>query len=185
LPLQKTHCMKELFVLLFTLPIFSFAQEAKKMTPFALEFAPKWQRAKEYTVKVAEAMPEEFYAYRPTEEVFTFGEQMTHIIGNLRRLCSRMIKAEKNTLDYDYWVKNTNERTKQEILDELNQSFDYVAEALENINEAQLNEMVQFQIEQPRKDIFHVMRNHATHHRAQCVMYLRLKGITPPRGSWW
>lgn len=154
-------------------------------TAFAKNFGPKWERAKAYTLAVAEAMPEDAYNYRPTDDVFTFGEQMTHVIGNMRWICSSKVLEQPSDFDRSYWIEQSAARSKAEILAELAATFDYVHEALMTCTDAQLQATVAFRGQRQRKDLFHVMRNHATHHRGQAVVYLRMKGITPPQGVWW
>ena len=45
------------------------------------EFVRDWQASKQFTLDVANAMPAEFYDFKPNPEEMTFGEQMIHIAG--------------------------------------------------------------------------------------------------------
>jgi len=42
-------------------------------------FAKHWQISKEFTLAVAEAMPAEYYNFKPNPEEMSFGELMSHI----------------------------------------------------------------------------------------------------------
>ena len=46
---------------------------------FKALFAKHWQISKEFTLAVAEAMPAEYYNFKPNPEEMSFGELMSHI----------------------------------------------------------------------------------------------------------
>ena len=46
---------------------------------FKTLFAKHWQISKEFTLAVAEAMPAEYYNFKPNPEEMSFGELMNHI----------------------------------------------------------------------------------------------------------
>jgi hypothetical protein len=45
------------------------------------EFVHHWQVSKPFTLNVANAMPAEFYSFKPNAEEMSFGEQIIHIAG--------------------------------------------------------------------------------------------------------
>src|ERR1700676_401898 len=45
------------------------------------EFVRDWQISEQFTLDVANAMPADFYDFKPNPEEMTFGEQMIHIAG--------------------------------------------------------------------------------------------------------
>jgi hypothetical protein len=50
------------------------------------EFIHDWQTSKQFTIDVADAMPAEFYGFKPNPDEMTFGEQMLHIaVSNVYR----------------------------------------------------------------------------------------------------
>src|SRR5262249_59828793 len=51
----------------------------------AKETAASFQRAATEILDVAEAMPAEKYAYKPTPEISSFGEQLVHVAGIVHR----------------------------------------------------------------------------------------------------
>jgi hypothetical protein len=54
--------------------LFSFlALKAQNQSLFVKDALSKWKGMKEYTLAVAEAMPEEKYTYRPVKEEDSFG----------------------------------------------------------------------------------------------------------------
>lgn len=46
---------------------------------FKTLFSKHWQISKEFTLAVAEAMPTEYYDFKPNPEEMSFGELMSHI----------------------------------------------------------------------------------------------------------
>src|SRR5947207_4613688 len=57
------------------------------------ELVATWQRAATEIIDVAAAMPEEKYAYKPTPEIQTFGDQLVHVAG----ITQRFIDSAKGT----------------------------------------------------------------------------------------
>src|SRR5579864_2723728 len=64
------------------------------------EFVKDWQISRQFTMDVADAMPAEFYNFKPNPEEMTFGEQIIHIAGsNIYRF--REITGIKPPFDFD------------------------------------------------------------------------------------
>jgi uncharacterized damage-inducible protein DinB len=158
------------------------ASLAQRGENFPREFLPLWERATAYTLEVAEAMPAERYQYRPSEGMFTFADQMVHIVKNLYWLNSAYIKAETSPIKDDP-LEN---KSKEEIIKLLRDAFKYVADAAKNTTDRDVKNPVRFADEVVNKErIFYLMRDHMTHHRGQCIVYLRLNGLQPPRYKGW
>ena len=66
---------------------------------FNTKFAQTLQHAKEYTIEVAEAMPEEHFSFRPHDSIRSFGEQLAHIGMSTQFLHSMFIKGEEIQFD--------------------------------------------------------------------------------------
>jgi uncharacterized damage-inducible protein DinB len=150
---------------------------------FASTFAPLWERAKAYTLDMAEAMPEEYYAYAPVSEVRTFAQQMVHIAQATNMLCAGLLNGERCPLE-----DGTAVQTKAEVKDFLSRSFDYMAASVNALPEEELNRKVKVDflgIELSKREIVYFIRDHSTHHRSQALVYLRAKGIKPPQYIGW
>jgi uncharacterized damage-inducible protein DinB len=145
------------------------------------DFVRDWQISKRFTLAVAQAMPAASYDFKATPEEMTFGEQMMHITSSLFVTFYRMSSVRPV---YDALPKSV---TKEVVLDWIDKSFDYVVQVLPKLTDRQLSE-TKFPVNfdgRPGPDINgrDMMMNmfiHVAHHRAQCEVYLRLKGITPP-----
>lgn len=149
---------------------------------FSVEFLPLWERATEYTLKVVEAMPENNYSYKATDEVNSFAKLTGHIAGNLYWLNSKFIREEENPMGDIDWEN----LSKSKLIENMKSAFEYVAESVNNINDEDLKAPVKFGGENVNQErIFYLMRDHMTHHRAQLILYLRLNNIEPPRYVGW
>ena len=168
----------------FALIVCVLAQQANAQPVTLLDaddFARDWQISKRFTLAVAQAMPAASYDFKATPEEMTFGEQMMHITSSLFVTFYRMSSVRPV---YDALPKSV---TKEVVLDWIDKSFDYVVQVLPKLTDRQLSE-TKFPVNfdgRPGPDINgrDMMMNmfiHVAHHRAQCEVYLRLKGITPP-----
>ena len=146
------------------------------------EFVHDWQISKQFTIDVAEAMPAEFYSFKPNPEEMTFGEQMLHIaMANAYRF--HQISGIESPFLIDFNKPPSSD--KANVLKVLGQSFDYVIDALPRITPEQLQHTWHIPSWKGRNDpdgraMILNMFVHTAHHRAQCDVYLRAKGIKPP-----
>lgn len=142
------------------------------------ELIGDWKISREFTIAVAEKMPAEYWSFKPNPQQFSFGEQMTHIAGAQAFRFAQLTDGKppfpfpKETLDKPATIKL------------LNASFDYVIGLLPKITPGQMAKM--FKVDwkgRPEVNGRQMMMNmlvHTAHHRAQCEVYLRIKGIQPP-----
>ena len=146
------------------------------------EFVRDWQISKQFTLDVANAMPADLYSFRPSPEEMTFGEQMNHIaVANVFRF--NQITGIKPPFTAD--PAKPPAADKENVLKLLDQSFDYVIEVLPKITPEQLQRTWHLPSWKGRSDpdgraMIMNMFVHTAHHRAQCDVYLRAKGIKPP-----
>ena len=149
--------------------------------PFIADFKSKWENAKEYTMEFAKAMPSEKYDFAPVPEEMTFGRQLVHICGNMIWLSSAFLGAPPFGKNVDHPSEK-----KEDVIGLLEESFDYVSEAIDKFPEDELDEVVEFFAgPMTKRHVFLLMTDHVTHHRGQLVVYLRLNEIEPPRYRGW
>ena len=141
-------------------------------------FIARWEAFHKGVGKLAEAMPEQDYDFKPTPEVFSFKELLFHIIN-----------AEASFIDMiqtGTWTRNKypaeNYKNKQDILNLINQSHSQNMKKLEGISDDQLQKVVKtpWGAEMTTSALIWGMRDHMIHHRGQLFVYVRLKGIKPP-----
>ena len=170
-------------VVLLTWAAAAGAQTAKVNSVLDMtEFVRDWQISKQFTLDVANAMPSEFYSFKPNPEEMSFGEQMIHIAGaNVFRF--NQITGIKPPFAFDPAKPPASD--KQNVLKLLEQSFEYVIDVLPTMTPEQLQRTWHIPSWKGRNDpdgraMVLNMFVHTAHHRAQCEVYLRAKGIKPP-----
>jgi uncharacterized damage-inducible protein DinB len=128
-------------------------------------------------MKAAEAIPESKYGYRPTKEVRSFGEIVTHVADISYYLCSNM-KGEAKP------VMSAGKGSKAEIITYLKGSFDYCDGAFAGFTDAHLNDPADFWgFTTNKMFIVTQLGNHDALHYGNLVTYLRLNGLEPS-GGW-
>lgn len=146
------------------------------------EFVQDWKISRQFTLEVADAMPAEFYSFKPNPDEMSFGEQMSHIaVGNAFRF--NQITGVPTPFPIDLSKPQVSD--KASVLKMLAQSFDYVITLLPQITPEQLKRTWHIPSWKGRPDpdgraMIINMFVHTAHHRAQCEVYLRVKGIKPP-----
>lgn len=177
---SKNIRMKILTIFLISIMVASnaFGQEDS----FIKEATDKWKNARVYTEKVAEIMPDSLYNFKPTKEEMTFGEQLIHLSGNMLWLSSTFLTNQKpKIVAKDYLGKS-----KSDILTLINQSFEFTAQAILQFDTARLEDKVDFAGGKlSKRQIIWLINDHLTHHRAQALVYLRLKDLAPPKYIGW
>lgn len=149
---------------------------------FGKQYADVWQRNVNYSKAVAEAMPEEHYDFRPTEEAMSFKGQWLHVVDNISMLTERITGERKEF----YSIEDAIGFNKVDVLDILNRANSYVLELIRGSSGSLLNEEITFGgVEMTKENIFYLLRGHQTHHRAQCLVYLRINGVQAPGYVGW
>ena len=102
-------------------------------------FIEKWDNSKDYLLAVAEAMPEDKYDYKPAEREMSFREQLFHIQDNMNWLGTTHFSGEK-------YVKKEAVKglSKAQIIQEIKASFDKAKAFVQNTNDIELSQKVDF-----------------------------------------
>ena len=169
------NAVKTNIFLLFTIGIFnaSCAQELKStQKPMAsVDIASLYTPAT--IIAAAQQMPEEFYSFRPTPELRSFGELIAHIAESNFQMVA-IAKGEVNPM-------SKVATTKTEVIEALKKSFDYAAEARKNMTTEQKEKMVKFMGgDQPAGNVIDFSVFHSLQHYGNVIVYMRLKGLVPP-----
>ena len=142
----------------------------------------KLKHAKDYTIKVAELMPDGKYTFKPTPDEMTFGEQLMHLTANMTWLSSSYLtNAERPALKID-----TPCLGKKCIITNLAKAYDYAITILQKFDPVHLADTVSFFAGTINKiQVINLVNDHQTHHRAQLLVYLRLNKLKPPEYIGW
>lgn len=172
--------MRNLRILLF-MAFVHLLSSTHAQTNFLDDYKIKWQNATAYTLEFARSMPEDYYAFSPTPEEMTFGEQLKHVAGNMIWLSSAYLGGAKEHVD-----PTSAGDSKKEIIAMLEKSFAYAQQTVNGLTEKSLAQEVNFIAgTMTKRRILFLMTDHVTHHRGQLVVYLRLKNVPPPKYVGW
>lgn len=175
--MRKISC---LLILCSLLTIFCRAQNDGSL--FLQSAIQKLKNSRDYTLKVAALMPAGKYAYKPSPEEMSFGEQLLHLCSNMGWLCASYLGTDKNPVT----AADGKLQTKEEIQSVLVKTYAFAINTLEHFDKTKLAEPVKFFAgPMTRLQIINLLSDHQTHHRAQTLVYLRLNGIKPPDYVGW
>src|SRR5205807_8251764 len=96
----------------------------------AKELAANFQRAATEILDVAEVMPAEKYAFKPTPEISSFGDQLVHVAG----ITQRFIDAAKGTKTE---AAHHGAMGKPETIDLLKKTFQSAQDTISPLTDAQ------------------------------------------------
>ena len=148
--------------------------------PISQAIKATWDGAKRNLTESAEQMAEADYAFRPTEQVRTFGEILAHVAGANYVFCAPA-RGEKPPFSEDHFEKTT--KTKAEITKAVTDSIAYcdnIYAALTDRTAAEVIPMPFSMGNAARAST--LMRNtmHVQEHYGNLVTYFRIKGMVPP-----
>jgi uncharacterized damage-inducible protein DinB len=129
--------------------------------------------SRDFTLKVADQMPEADYGFKLTPPQMSFAEQMAHLAddqaGLLAPLTGERPKPSKPA-----------SMSKKDVMAFVRQSFDQSIATVSKLTPAQITQSYPgFGGSMTGLEILIFVLDHTTHHRASAEMYLRAKGITP------
>ena len=139
--------------------------------------------ARTCTVEYAEAMPEQHYGFRPVAEERTFGQQMVHIAESVRGLFEAFVQ-DKPQLSASFSEAGKEIfKSNADVVNQLRDSLTYVHRGVADLTDVDLELRVQFLENRPfsKHRVVHFLLDHATYHRGESALYMRLNGIRPPR----
>ena len=129
--------------------------------------------SKEFTLKVANQMPEADYGFKLTPPQMSFGEQIVHLSAEQAGLLSPFSTERWNP-------GKPASMNKKDVLAYVRQQFDKSIDTVSNLTPAQLSKTYNSgEGTMTGLELVMFMLDHNTHHRASAEMYLRAKGITP------
>lgn len=161
---------------LFTSPL--FAQE----NDFIKEYLERLENSRKYLILVAETMPEDMYDFRATQESMSFAENLMHIAWAMDwHSQSLMGGREARDWNTDTELKVDN-KSKKEMINTIYRTFEKTITFISNFDINKLEERLDyFGSDRTKRQVLLLLADHITHHRGQMLVYMRLKGIVPPR----
>lgn len=129
--------------------------------------------SREFTLKVADQMPEASYDFKLTPPQMSFAEQMVHLSQALGAFVASIEGKQPN------FAKPAS-MSKKDVIALMQKSFDSVIDGVSKMTPEQLSKTYNTgDGTMTGVEVVMFMLDHTTHHRASAEMYLRAKGITP------
>jgi uncharacterized damage-inducible protein DinB len=128
--------------------------------------------SRDFTLKVADQMPEADYGFKLTPPQMSFAEQMVHLAddqaGLLAPFSSEKPKPSKPA-----------SMSKKDVMSFVRQSYDQSIAVVSKLTAEQISKSYPAGGSMTGLELLMFVLDHSTHHRASAEMYLRAKGITP------
>jgi len=124
----------------------------------------------------AEKVPEESYAFKPTEGVRSLGQIIGHVADSQYTFCSEVL-GEKNPAP---GIEKT-KTSKAELIAALKDAFAYCDKAYDGLTDASAAQMVKhFGNDMPKLGVLTADLLHTVEHYGNLATYMRMKNIVPP-----
>ncbi len=129
--------------------------------------------SRDFTLKVADQMPEKDYGFKLTPPQMSFAEQMVHLAEEQAGLLAPLSGERPNS-------GKPASMSKKDVMAYVRQSFDSSIDKVSKLTPAQLSKTYSGgEGSMTGLELVMFLLDHTTHHRASAEMYLRAKGITP------
>jgi uncharacterized damage-inducible protein DinB len=129
--------------------------------------------SRDFTLKVAEQMPEADYGFKLTPPQMSFGEQIKHLAEEQAGFLAAFSSERPNP-------GKPASMNKKDIIAFVRQSYDSSIDKVSKLTPEQLSKTYKSgEGSMTGLELLMFMLDHNTHHRASAEMYLRAKGITP------
>ncbi len=142
--------------------------------PASTEAKAAYTQIKNNLVRMAEKMPEENYAFKPTPEIRDFGATIAHVADSQMRTCSMVNGAAKQ-------LGAASKKTKADLVAALKESFAECDKAFDALTDATAMQTISMGRGQRTKlGALTGITAHDNEEYGYLAVYLRLKGIIPP-----
>ena len=129
--------------------------------------------SRDFTLKVADQMPESSYNFKLTPPQMSFAEQMVHLSQAQDEFLAPMSGEKPNP-------GKPPSLNKSDVLAFIRKSFDHSIDRVSKLTPEQISKTYASEGgSMTGVDMLLFLMDHTTHHRASAEMYLRAKGITP------
>jgi uncharacterized damage-inducible protein DinB len=129
--------------------------------------------SRDFTLKVADQMPEADYGFKLTPPQMSFAEQMTHLAEEQAGLLAAFSTDRPNP-------GKAASMNKKDVMAYVRQAFDSSIDKVSKLTPEQIAKTYKSgEGSMTGLELLMFLMDHTTHHRASAEMYLRAKGITP------
>ena len=151
---------------------------AGQNNPLTNQEKADYKSVRDYVIRSAEKMAAADYAFKPAPGIRSFGQVIAHIADDQYNLCAP-VKGEIRQAAYQD-IENTLS-TKADLVPALKKAFLYCDGAYESVTDANAAGLVKFgKTQRTRFSMLDWNTWHTWEHYGNLVVYLRIKGLTPP-----
>lgn len=149
---------------------------------FVKDYLERLENSRKYLILVAATMPEDKYEFKATPEALSFAENLMHI-GFAIDWHSQSLLGGREPRDYRTdTVFKVGNKSKEEMIAIIDKTFDETIKLINQFDTTHFDdELDYFGLNRTKRQIFLLLADHITHHRGQMLVYMRLKGLVPPR----
>jgi uncharacterized damage-inducible protein DinB len=165
--------------LIFLSAYFVFGQKmAPPASPYISDLLAEVDYVQNQVIQLADAMPQEKYSWRPSEEVRSVSEVFMHIGGGDYFLLS-MIGGSMPPDFKPEMEKSVTQKT--EVIAFLKKAFEDAKNFITKIKEEDLDKPVDFFGNKTNeRRILMLVLSHNSEHLGQSIAYARMNGVVPP-----
>lgn len=180
-PFKRRTIVQTILICFFAPTIVLFAQEessaaASPVTQLIEENEELYDGIRKIVHRSAEIMPEENYAFRPTDVVRSFGQIVGHVADAQYIFCSRVLGEPNPAPKVEQTVSS-----KADLIAALDESFAYCDRAYSALTDTNAIEKVNLMgSEKTKLGVLSVNQVHTIEHYGNLVTYLRMNDIVPP-----
>ncbi|MEE9118851.1 MAG: DinB family protein, partial [Calditrichia bacterium] len=130
-------------------------------------------------IRLADAIPSEYYNWRPTEKIRSIKESLMHVAGTHYFLASILNSPVPEGIKPGEFTKSgTTKKATQNIL---LTSIEHIRAAIQKIDNEQLYTTVDFfGGKETMQRVILQVGEHMAEHLGQLIVYARMQGVTPP-----
>ena len=149
---------------------------------FIKDYLERLENSRKYLILVAEEMPEDKYEYKASFESMSFAEHLMHIAWAMDWHSQSLLGGRKaRDWETDTELKVAN-KSKEEMIATIDKTFEETIQLISEFDTSKFNDRLDYLgLDRTKRQIFLLLADHITHHRAQMLVYLRLNGLKPPR----
>lgn len=175
--------MKRILILTLTILFSSFISPTlAQQSDFIKDYLERLENSRKYLILVAEEFPEEKYEFKASPESMSFAENLMHISWAMDWHSQTLLGGRKaRDWNTDTELK-VDIKSKDEMIATIDKTFNETIKLITEFDTTKFNDRLDYLgLNRTKRQIFLLLTDHITHHRAQMLVYMRLNGLKPPR----
>jgi uncharacterized damage-inducible protein DinB len=144
--------------------------------PFSATNKRFYRGMKNMLLLSAQKVPEEYYGFKPTDAVRSYGQIIGHVADTQYSMCAIVLGEKRPSLE----IEKT-KTSKADLIAALKESFSYCDKAYDNMTDASAGQTAKFMgSDNTKSGVLTANLIHSGLHYGNLVTYMRLKNIVPP-----